>query len=272
MISISANILVLNEVNHIDDLIKNLMDADLDEIIFLDGGSTDGSWEKILFHAKNNKKVIPISWPQRGGSEYKSAFNEVFRRNLMIQASSSDYILYVDADERVSLGFKSQISNDSHIIAAPRTSYWAGLIRENGPNDKVWNPDISFRIFKRTKLISFSSKDKNGLHTYLKYRGIKIPHGANRGKFFKFIATFFRLIIGVRLQKEKCSIRIFHYHYYDVNVKKVNDLRKDEFEWPIEIDCPVENRTYFNKVYASSEGQDPVAIDIRSQYYFKSNN
>ena len=43
--NISANVLVLNEYNNIKGLINNLVDANVDEIIVLDGGSTDGTFE-----------------------------------------------------------------------------------------------------------------------------------------------------------------------------------------------------------------------------------
>ncbi len=111
MITISSNTLILNEIENIDGLIKNLIDAEIDEIIFLDGGSTDGSYEKLLEYEKKYSFIKAMRWKQPDNSEFKSGFRESDRRNIMKMASSSEYIFYIDADERVSTNLKKEITD-----------------------------------------------------------------------------------------------------------------------------------------------------------------
>ena len=41
-VTISANVLVRNEIKHVDAFVRNMIDACIDEVVFLDGGSSDG--------------------------------------------------------------------------------------------------------------------------------------------------------------------------------------------------------------------------------------
>ncbi|BDU51412.1 glycosyltransferase family 2 protein [Haliovirga abyssi] len=113
-VTISSNTLVLNEIKHIDGLIKNLLDAKVDEIIFLDGGSTDGTYEKLQEYEEEYEHIRAIRWKQPRNSEYKLGFRERDRRNLMMDLSTSDCILYIDADERISIDFKEKIKSNSY--------------------------------------------------------------------------------------------------------------------------------------------------------------
>jgi glycosyltransferase involved in cell wall biosynthesis len=135
--TVSANVLIRNELANVDSLVQNLLDAGIDEIVFLDGGSTDGSWELLQAWREREPRIIPLRWPQPAGSEYKLGFKEVQRRNLMIEASSSSHILYIDADERISLDFKQKIPLASDCVAVSFTSFWDKRIRVNGPDDRV---------------------------------------------------------------------------------------------------------------------------------------
>lgn len=40
-VTISANVLVRNEIKHVDAFVRNMIDACIDEVVFLDGGSSD---------------------------------------------------------------------------------------------------------------------------------------------------------------------------------------------------------------------------------------
>ena len=46
-VTISANVLVRNEIKHVDAFVRNMIDACIDEVIFLDGGSSDGTLSLI---------------------------------------------------------------------------------------------------------------------------------------------------------------------------------------------------------------------------------
>lgn len=265
-ITVSANVLVRNEVTNIDSLIQNLLDAHVDEIVFLDGGSTDGTWEKLISWREQNTRVIPLLWPQLSGSEYKKGFNEVARRNLMIEASRSDFILYIDADERISLDFKKKIDATCDCSALAFTSFWDGRIRLNGWSDNVWHPDSKFRIFRRCPQIRFKSSDLNGLHNYLSWNGMKIPLGLTRGGFHVILARIMRFLMPMKAQIESFPPRIFHYHYYDLSRKKTNDLRAVEFTWPIEVTTPGQLKEQ-KIVYVANVVNDEEADNMTRRYW-----
>jgi glycosyltransferase involved in cell wall biosynthesis len=265
--TVSANVLIRNELANVDSLVQNLLDAGIDEIVFLDGGSTDGSWELLQAWREREPRIIPLRWPQPAGSEYKLGFKEVQRRNLMIEASSSSHILYIDADERISLDFKQKIPLASDCVAVSFTSFWDKRIRVNGPDDRVWMPDMKFRIFRNTRRIRFKSTDRNGLHNFLSWYGIKIPLGVTRGGAHRLFARAIRPLLGINTLIQTDGPRIFHYHYYDLSRKKVNDLRSAEFEWPVRFQ---ESRgTERGVVYVHEATEDDEAQRMTRQYWLQ---
>lgn len=89
-VTISVNVLVHNKIKHVDAFVRNMIDACIDEVIFGDGGSSDGTYERLLGYKVKYPYLRVLHWEQPERSEYKQGFNEVARRNLMIEASSMD--------------------------------------------------------------------------------------------------------------------------------------------------------------------------------------
>ncbi|WP_406540931.1 glycosyltransferase family 2 protein [Clostridium ljungdahlii] len=167
---ISSNTLVLNEKGYIDGLIKNLIDAKIDEIIFLDGGSTDGTYEKLLMYEKIYPQIVLVKWNQPISSQYRQGWREKDRRNLMLGISTGDYILFIDADERIDINIKKVVSLiDVDGIITYTYHFWRSnkTVRVNNINDMVWSNQAQLRIIKRNDLVKFNTVDKNGLHCYL---------------------------------------------------------------------------------------------------------
>ena len=106
MIKISALVITYNEIIHIDNLIKNL--SFVDEIIVVDSFSTDGTFEKL----KTYKNIAVF---QR---EFKNFANQ---KNYALNLSSNDWVLFLDADERITESFKNEIlkkiNNENNIVA-----------------------------------------------------------------------------------------------------------------------------------------------------------
>lgn len=71
MSTISANVLVRNEKNQVDGFVKNMIEVGIDEIIFLDGGSTDGTYERLLYWKNKYPFIHVLLWEQPQGSSYK---------------------------------------------------------------------------------------------------------------------------------------------------------------------------------------------------------
>lgn len=185
-VTISANVLVRNEIKHVDTFVRNMIDSCIDEVVFLDGGSSDGTYERLLEYKMKYPHLRVLHWEQPEGSEYKKGFNEVARRNLMIEASSMDWCLYIDIDERIPVDFKSKLDEKAMssvlLVALPRYHFWRNDIRVNMFDDKVWYPDLNYRLFRRDQRLRFASRDTNGLHNYLSYKRKRVMGGFNKSK------------------------------------------------------------------------------------------
>lgn len=226
---ISANVLIRNEYKYIDGLIKNLLEADIDELIFLDGGSNDGSYEKLIEYEKHNKKIKVLRWPQPDNSEYKRGFKEKERRNLMMQASSCEYILYIDADERIDIDLKNKLNDNGDIYLLIQNHFWDKYIRINMTNDNVWSPEYKYRIIKNNGIFKFNSFDKNGLHNYIAKNKIKIYNEKSKNKYKAILAKIINKIN--RVNVVYTDVKIYHLHYYNITTGiKVNDLRINDLK------------------------------------------
>ncbi len=134
-VKISVAIITLNEERNIADAIGSVDWAD--EIVVVDSGSEDRTCEiaKSL-----GARVIVNPWP--GFSDQKQ---------FATDAASNDWILSLDADERVSSELRRELlaiaAQDSPVAGyrIPRLSYYMGRpIRHGG-----WYPDLQLRFFDR---------------------------------------------------------------------------------------------------------------------------
>ena len=132
---ISVAIITLNEERNIADAIASVEWAD--EILVVDSGSEDRTRE---IAESLGARVIVNEWP--GFSDQKQ---------FATDAASNDWILSLDADERVSPELKNELfeiaanSSPGHGYRIPRLSYYMGRpIRHGG-----WYPDLQLRFFDR---------------------------------------------------------------------------------------------------------------------------
>jgi GT2 family glycosyltransferase len=130
---LSAVVLTLNEAHNIDDCIKSLRWAD--RIIVFDSHSQDGTVDVAR---------------QAGVEVLQSKFeNYAQQRNAALAAIETDWVFFVDADERGTVQLRDEIR---HVINqcpemgwyVPRHNYIFGkLTRHTG-----WYPDYQLRLFK----------------------------------------------------------------------------------------------------------------------------
>lgn len=136
---ISAVIITKNEEKNIAEAIGSVLWAD--EVLVVDSGSTD---ETVEIAEQARVKVIQREWPGFAA-----------QKQFAVDSASNDWILSLDADERLSrpliaeiIALKSQPENqlaDGYRI--PRLSfYMIRPIRHGG-----WYPDRQLRLFNRTK-------------------------------------------------------------------------------------------------------------------------
>ena len=107
---ISVTATVLNEVDDIDRLVSSLMQQTLDpaEVVIVDGGSNDGTWERLRAAAARYPKLIAI---QDESCSLKASSGPIGRgRNVAISNCSSDVIVCVDAGCRYDSEWLAQLT------------------------------------------------------------------------------------------------------------------------------------------------------------------
>lgn len=139
MAQISACIISYNEEENIEDCLKSLQ-AGVDEIIVVDSGSQD----KTVSIAKRftDNVFTEDNWQGFG-----------VQRQRAQQYATSDWILMIDADERVTPELMREIkeivskNDQSRVYGVPRLSWVFGrFIRHSG-----WYPDYVIRLYPREK-------------------------------------------------------------------------------------------------------------------------
>ena len=135
MNKVSVTIIAFNEEENIEDALKSVHWAE--EIIVVDSGSTDST---IEISKKYTDKVFFNKW--EGFAKQKS---------FALAKAQNDWVLSLDADERISEELKEEIQN-SDLTSAD--GYY--IRRKNYFLDKAikycgWGYDYQLRLFKKNK-------------------------------------------------------------------------------------------------------------------------
>jgi glycosyltransferase involved in cell wall biosynthesis len=134
---LSAIIIAKNEAAHIADCLDGL--AFCDERVVLDGGSADDT--VALAQSHGARVVTAPDWQGFGP-----------QKNLALSQAAGDWVLSIDADERVSPALAAEILKavgDGRVdgYEMPRRSSFCGRpMRHSG-----WYPDYVLRLFRRGK-------------------------------------------------------------------------------------------------------------------------
>lgn len=133
--TISASLIVRNEERYLEGCLASL-DGQVDEIVVVDTGSTDKT-TKIA----QSFGVKLLHWPWTG--DFSAA------RNCALEAASADWILYIDADERLRLpaGVRLPSYLAGKIAAAASVQFMprSGFTRYREPRLFLNRSDIRFR-------------------------------------------------------------------------------------------------------------------------------
>lgn len=142
---ISACIITFNEQGNIRRCLESVKWCD--EIVVMDSFSTD---ETIEICREYTDAVYQHKW-----------MGYVGQRNLVRQKATSDWVLYLDADEEISGDLREEIigalQNDEEKYTGyqfPRRVNYLGRWITHGE----WYPDIKLRLFKRVKGRSVGSE------------------------------------------------------------------------------------------------------------------
>lgn len=154
MASISVGTPILNESKFLPIWFENINNW-ANEILIIDGGSTDGSWELI----KEAEKYLPIKCIQKfqQGRPYSEDWHESEYRNWLLEQATMDYFLSLDVDECLSdnfADFKKIMTADAYSFNF--VSFWKNFqtIRISHPKDPRWSGD-HFCCWKNNKAIKY---------------------------------------------------------------------------------------------------------------------
>lgn len=151
--TLSVVIITKNEEHDIRDCLESVKWAD--EIVVLDSGSVDNTLSVAKEYTNN--VYVSVDWQGFG-----------IQKNRALLYASCDWILSLDADERVSVALQHEITNAIQfaspvVYQLPRLSSYCGkFIRHSG-----WWPDYVPRLFKRGEA-SFS---RDLVHERLVFQG-----------------------------------------------------------------------------------------------------
>ncbi len=181
---LSVLLITYNEILHIDAVLENIKFAD--EIIVVDSFSTDGTVDRIKEHIK----VKLIQRPFKNYTDQKA---------FALEQASNDWILFLDADERVTDSLKNEIlqtiNADTAITAAAYFFYRTFMFKNKILRYSGWQSDKNYRLFRKSKVhftedrIVHETLVVNGKSDVLKHKLIHYSYKNYedyRGKMIKY--------------------------------------------------------------------------------------
>ncbi|MFC4477614.1 glycosyltransferase family 2 protein [Flavobacterium chungangensis] len=135
---LSVLIITLNEEHHIKSLLEDIDFAD--EIIVVDSYSTDKTVP--IVESFENVKLI-----QNPFIDYTS------QRNFALEQAKNSWVLFIDADERLTPELKSEIVTaiNAEKAASAYFVYRIFMFKERQLNFSGWQTDKIFRLFNKSK-------------------------------------------------------------------------------------------------------------------------
>lgn len=200
---ISVLIITLNEAVHMKPLLDDLKFAD--EVIIVDSFSTDGT--KLIATSFENVKFI----------EHKFN-NYTSQRNFAIDQAKNNWILFIDADERLTPELKLEILE----TIQNRPKYSAYLVfRIFMFNNKVlhfsgWQTDRIFRLFNKEKAryanerLVHEKLDVNGEISYLKNK--MVHYSYNDYNVYKGKMVSYGKLKAIEAKNKGIKPNAFHFY------------------------------------------------------------
>jgi glycosyltransferase involved in cell wall biosynthesis len=202
--TISGLAIVFNEEHNISELINNL--NFVDELIIVDSFSTD----KTVALIRSFEKVKLI---QNKFVDFTS------QRNLALNNAKGDWVLFLDADERIPEKLKLEIieivqdsnSKDAYYF------YRKFMFKGKPLNFSGWQTDKNFRLFKRDKA---QYKNERLVHETLEVNGTigilknkLIHYSYNNYGIYKRKMINYGKLRAIELFQTKTKITFFHSHF-----------------------------------------------------------
>ncbi len=149
--------IIKNEENYLAGCLESVKDC-VDEIVIVDTGSTDNSLE---IAKKYGAKIFHFNWI----NDFSAA------RNYALKKSTGNWILYLDADERLTADSRIVLKKIS--ATTDKIGFRCNVI---SPSDAVGNTNIMHyvRLFRNSDKIEFTGKVHEQIETSLNKNGYSI--------------------------------------------------------------------------------------------------
>jgi glycosyltransferase involved in cell wall biosynthesis len=134
---LSAALIVRDEEPVLDECLASIRSV-VDEIVVVDTGSADRSLEIAERHGAH---VIDHPW--------QDDFAEA--RNVALEAAAGDWILYIDADERLANGDRGKVEQ---LLAGANEVAFRLLLRP----DSISTPYLEYRLWRHDRRIRFAGR------------------------------------------------------------------------------------------------------------------
>lgn len=135
MPQLSVAIIARDEADRVEGALSSVAFAD--EVVLLDSGSTD---DTVAIARRAGAVVVETDWP-----------GHVAQKNRALKHTTHDWVLSIDADERVSEALRAELlaaledPGEHAAFELPRLSWWGGAPLRHG----TWYPDRRIRLFRR---------------------------------------------------------------------------------------------------------------------------
>lgn len=137
---ISAVLITYNEDIHINAVLENVKFAD--EIIVVDSNSTDGTIQKIKAHPRVKLIVRPF-------------LNYTDQKSFAMEQASHDWILFLDADERLTDALRNEVLHTVNSDQATADAYYfyrTFMFKNKVLRFSGWQSDKNYRLFRKSKV------------------------------------------------------------------------------------------------------------------------
>jgi glycosyltransferase involved in cell wall biosynthesis len=215
MVKITACVITYNEQHNVVPLLNNLYPI-FDEIVIVDGISIDKTIVEIenFRSEKDEQGKVNLFLFAQEGARYTPGWKQSAQRNLALEKATGDWILVIDADERLDgdarLRLEDAATNGEMVAyALPTYHYWE--TEDKIRVDDFWFPNYHYRFWQRfdedRKRVRYSRHSRHCFPIIRKYPEV-------RG--FKEVVT-----------KPIClnGVPIHHYHHVPIRKKPTGGYR-----------------------------------------------